>query len=769
MRINKRESREETTNSDVQTSTYLDNVKDVCFEKGGCPTQDTLNEYGWFCNCDSECEHYNDCCLQHNSKAENVHHVYQCIKFKTDDTSLIGFQAISSCLLEYENQTVQDKCLVNNLLETGTPVVVGKNSVFKNKYCALCNDVKTYIPFDVTFYDVKMTSAEFDYFQNQTTKSKLSYIFMHGDFKLEPPPNSDLRICPANLIENSHPRCQSYVNPTFIPVGRGYRLYRNEFCMPDQEKQKYFICMANIMGVLWRLNEIHSLSVIFSFKEPKMMTASSNECEKWSEEVERSNLCVHLETYANYEINLEYIMISIKNHTKEELIAIGLVSVWTLVVTDFTQCSGYFRMYESENKMMVKVSISLQILKKLFSHEIPVVEKSFRDHRVDIVMKEYDTDQITMIKTRNPISSTTDDSHQFNKIFFKAIVPDQKEVFLKYLLSTANINITVQNEKLCSHQKIAIDVTQDGGLYIGSDAIYCNESKQMSESTISIVRLPTLAIITYACFSISIIALAIFIVFNRKHRYHNSIPGSNMENLSTSLILANILFLFGIGASKISVICYVFGIILHYLWLTVFTYMTIAVAHIVFSLSQIRYRRSVPSEDANKRRTVTFIGLIVPLFVVIPAVCIDQFCPKYRSLGYADSGCFPNKYPANIIFFSGPVVFAVGVDFVCMLQSIIQICRIRLTRKRMCRLNVYQDAQIYLRIVVLSGVFWMTGILATMLDSDFLDYVFTILCGLQGLCVAVANMTTGRVIKSKRISSNDIYTQNTVSLKLRKF
>lgn len=86
----------------------------------------------------------------------------------------------------------------------------------------------------------------------------------------------------------------------------------------------------------------------------------------------------------------------------------------------------------------------------------------------------------------------------------------------------------------------------------------------------------------------------------------------------------------------------------------------------------------------------------------------------------------------------------------------------------MCQLNVYQDAQIYLRIVVLSGVFWMTGILAAMLDSDWLDYVFTILCGLQGLCVAVANMTTGRVIKSKRLSSNDRYIQNTVSLQLRK-
>ncbi|CAC5413951.1 unnamed protein product [Mytilus coruscus] len=755
MRTNERESRYETTDSGMQTSTYPDIFGDVCFEKGGCPTQETLNENGWFCNCDSDCGHYNDCCLQHNSTAKNVHHIHQCIKIKTDDKSIIGFQTISWCPLKYENKYVQDKCLVNNLLETGPPVVVGKNFVFKNKYCALCNDVKTYIPFDVIFYDVKMTSGEYDYFQNQTTKSKLSFISMHADYKLEPPPNIDLRICPANLIENSQPLCQTYINPILIPVGRDYRLYRNEFCMPDQEKQKSFFCLANLMRTLWRVNEIHSLSVIFSFKEPKLMTESRNECQKWSEEVEKSNLCVHLETYTNYEIHLEYNMVSTKNHTKEELIAIGLVSVWTHMVTNFSQCSGYFRMDESENKMMVKVSISLQVLKRSFSNEIPVIEKSFRDHRIDIVMKDYDTEEITMIKKRNPISSAKDDSQRFNKIFFKPIVPDQKEVFLKYLLSATNINITVQNDKFCSHQKVAIDITPDGGLYIDSDAIRCDESKQMSESTISILHLSKLAIVTYVCFSVSIISLAIFIVFNRKHKYHNSIPGSNMENLSTSLLLANILFLFGIGASKIYIICYVFGIILQYLWLTVFTYMTIAVAHIVFSLSQIKYRSSIPSEDAHKRRTVTLVGLLIPLLIVVPAIVIDQFGPEYWSLGYGGSECFPNQYPANIVFFSGPVVFAVGVDFVCMLHSIIHICRIRLTMRSMRKLNVYEDAQIYLRIVVLSGVFWMTGILAAVFDSEWIDYVFTILCGLQGLCVAVANLTTGRVLKAKRLPSND--------------
>ncbi|VDI42222.1 Hypothetical predicted protein [Mytilus galloprovincialis] len=180
--------------------------------------------------------------------------------------------------------------------------------------------------------------------------------------------------------------------------------------------------------------------------------------------------------------------------------------------------------------------------------------------------------------------------------------------------------------------------------------------------------------------------------------------------------------------------------------------MTIVVAKIVSNLSHLKSHRSVTNEEVEqKRRFSTFVGLFIPLLIVVPGIIIDQFGSDYWSLGYGGSVCFPNHYPANVVFFSGPVVFAVGVDFICMIHSITQICRVRIATKYWHKLNIYQDAQIYLRIVFLSGVFWIVGILAAIFDSRWLDYGFTILCGLQGLCVAVANMTTNRarLLKSK--------------------
>ncbi|VDI57827.1 Hypothetical predicted protein [Mytilus galloprovincialis] len=638
-----------------------------------------------------------------------------------------------------------------NLVESGPPVAFGNDIMFKNKYCALCYDVKEYIPFEVEFYNIKMTSDEYEYFQNQTKKSKLSYIFMNADYKLVLPPSLNLRICVLNLIDNSQTHCQRYINPTVVMEGRDLRVYRNEFCMSDYDKQNGFDCFARFMRLLWQVVDINTLSVIFSFKETKLEKEGDITCQKWSEEIERSNSCAHLETYDNYVINLEYYVVSPKNQSKSELVGIGLVSLWTFVVTNFTKCSSKIILEASESQMIVRVTASLLVTKKLFSNEIHEIDKSFNEQELDIVIKDNSTENVAVVKKRNNISGIENDLvTRFDVIFHKRLHFRATEEFFSRLLQFNNIHTPVMNLMFCIYHKVFVNSFQDGGMYIDSEKNLCDRI-QVLEST------SNLALITYVCFSLSVISLAIVISFNRKHKFHCSVPGSNMENLSTSLLLANIVFMFGIGASRISRVCYIAGIILHYLWLTVFSYMTIAIAHIVYTISQLKSRNSIKHEDVvNKRRMVTFVGLLIPLLIVIPGIVVDQFGPEYWSLGYGGSVCFPNKYPANIIFFSGPVVFGVAVDCICMVQIVTQICRVRMGMRHFRKLNIYEDAQIYLRIVVLSGVFWVTGIVAAISEFEWLDYVFTILCGLQGFFIAVANMTTTRVLKTKRAVSKSL-------------
>ena len=130
---------------------------------------------------------------------------------------------------------------------------------------------------------------------------------------------------------------------------------------------------------------------------------------------------------------------------------------------------------------------------------------------------------------------------------------------------------------------------------------------------------------------------------------------------------------------------YIIEVVLHYLWLPVFSFMTISVVYIMSSLLQMTSRGTRQEENiARRRRFITVIGLLLPILFLGPAVGIDQLGPDYLSSGYGKSVCFQNEYPANVIFSSGPVIVSLLINLVCLAQIIVQICRIRIEVRHVC-------------------------------------------------------------------------------------
>ncbi|CAG2192314.1 unnamed protein product [Mytilus edulis] len=104
MRISKIKSTDITTQSGVETTNYPDINDDFCFSVGVCHQPATKSYSDWYCNYDTDCETYKDCCLQHNLTIATDHHVYECINLDTEQTAYRGFQAISRCPLGYGNK-----------------------------------------------------------------------------------------------------------------------------------------------------------------------------------------------------------------------------------------------------------------------------------------------------------------------------------------------------------------------------------------------------------------------------------------------------------------------------------------------------------------------------------------------------------------------------------------------------------------------------------------------------------------------------------------
>ena len=152
----------------------------------------------------------------------------------------------------------------------------------------------------------------------------------------------------------------------------------------------------------------------------------------------------------------------------------------------------------------------------------------------------------------------------------------------------------------------------------------------------------------------------------------------------------------------------------------------------------------------DKKRFLALGGVVVPCMFVGPAVFLDIYGAAYFSAGYGKQPCLSNMFPAKLFFYSGPVLLSITINFICLLRVIGHICILSHDIGNISMSTPLTHAKVYLRILVLSGFLWITGIMAAILESEWLDYVFILLCGLQGFFISLASLTTRQVVKKFR-------------------
>lgn len=313
--------------------------------------------------------------------------------------------------------------------------------------------------------------------------------------------------------------------------------------------------------------------------------------------------------------------------------------------------------------------------------------------------------------------------------------------------------------KLCNVVSLEVSVSDDNWNDMSATALWCKDTPHsryvnFSSNFVSIV-------LTYASFSISVVALFINIIVMRKLYMTSTVPGVNMRNVSISMLMAEVVFMFGIGANDTQHICYFVGIILHYLWLTIFAFITIALIWISKHLFSLKTRTN--QNDLNTRfhrHTLTFLGLIIPTLSVVPAILLDQY--KVLSVRYGGNVCFPQRFQGNLYFFTGPVMFLLSVNIICIVSVVIQMAKTRtnIGRSRVSNMSqASRDVKVYTRLVILSLLVWSTGIVNSFLKEEVLEFVFTLLCGLHGTFITIANLTTKTVMKHFRNQTDSVGTK----------
>lgn len=263
-----------------------------------------------------------------------------------------------------------------------------------------------------------------------------------------------------------------------------------------------------------------------------------------------------------------------------------------------------------------------------------------------------------------------------------------------------------------------------------------------------------LSIVSLVSILLSLLALVTtFVVFCLVAKLRTG-PGKNTMALLFHLFWAQLVFLSLSNRVEIKILCQIFAVLIHYLWITTFTWM-MALAyqmHKVFANFP-----SMASNSSKDQRIVWKYLLVSDLTALIPVVvCIAYYLitTDGEHLGYGRTICFLNDSWAIGVFFAAPLCVMLLFNAICFVGTFVKIgCRQQVESHTVSSNINY--IMIYVKLSVLFGFSWAFGILAAILNSLVLWYVFVILTGCQGVFIFLTYCVNRRTCASVKTTLSE--------------
>ena len=425
--------------------------------------------------------------------------------------------------------------------------------------------------------------------------------------------------------------------------------------------------------------------------------------------------------------------------SNEDFFTVGSILAWSMEIISPIKINKIMFNLNGD-KSMIDIA-RLTVLKTMFLHEVDIFARFLNEMKwAAVFFDEMSNTTFELHKENIRHELLETELYSFDKNVHTIEIRDTEPI--ESLLVEQNV-VLPNISHLDNCIEIFVQIVRNDTGHIHVEVISCTLGSSFITDENEHLSLET--IITYFTLTISTIALIFTILFNRRYSFVSGVAGSNLENLSISMCLSNVAFMSGIGNEDNVTVCYVIGVLLHYLWLTVFSFMCIGNVCIVQNLTKLKSIKNKQQQESTlnfKRRVLTGLGLAIPLVFVIPAVISDKFGPDLFSPGYGYGVCFPNQFPGNLIFFSGPVMVSLILGLLSLVVIVFKVTKLNIDIGHVSKSNAFTNAVVFLRILCLSNLFWVTGIFASLFELDWLKYLFTTLCGLHGLFIAIASLST---------------------------
>ena len=767
------------------------------------------------CYCDKACDDiFQDCCADYeqscsvNSKLKSNDDFYKrernwrCIRMQISSRSCTvqkGFWVVARCPNSWPNNEVKRKChnaateLDADSLDLYLPVSgLPDLLTYRNKYCALCNNVSTYEFWSLIFKSDAIPPPH--YTPNDFNKFIAeNYHFLSG---IRPKENQLIRwctyehvisICPNTTSEESLKDCVQGMAGLVNIAGSHTTTFKNKACALCNGHK--FVCgvskreptPCNIDGsAITRAISLRDYGV-------SIMTKS---CRK--NEVFDTFLGKCRQSYVINELNLgsadEY-QVTMSILLKSRIIMPPDKVQLNKALTNYFQVENsqlsdvnINRLAGDSPEMFLVFKIQLTHAQSLIlasdaklngsSNETTSLRRLFKFHqafqlRIGLESLTIFRQEIRQVNCTRPHTYLYGEYVFLEDLRIRVLSNDatyeQFEYYVNSSMKNASVTVCMKIvSTACNGSYIKLNTTEyyftqnltllhNSLAYKLGDYIYNNNSayicvhfdKQYKIITNETKDHLALVILTWLGFILSIIGLLVLFITYIIFKELRTLPGKNLMNLCISLSLAELFWIVGSTLDNYPTTCTVVAIGNHYFFLVFFTASSVIAFHscLVFG-RKMAIRRSL-SED-NKIFIIYFLVIwaLPGLFLLIVGL-LDHY--EVFIIDYGKSVvCWLGTKESKIFLFILP--FGLSLIFNLLLFIVVAL-RLRENKKSSLRAlgkeakkRESQNVMVCLKLSTLMGFSWLFGLLqvAVETETDAFAYLFIIFVSFQGLFICAA-------------------------------
>lgn len=365
----------------------------------------------------------------------------------------------------------------------------------------------------------------------------------------------------------------------------------------------------------------------------------------------------------------------------------------------------------------------------------PITEK-YTKNSTCVVVEEKDEDEYDVVLIQDPENDTINEVSAFRRCPKFLLAPEDYE----FIEDNKTVYISAYDKYFTQEE---YKINEDESLEICVGTLGTRLVNKFGEY---------MGWVTAIGLGISIIFLILHLIAFIIVPDLQNLSGKNLASLCVALLIANCSFLSGQSISTGTDECIASGVITYYGYLTSFFWMLTMAFDIWRTLKIATFELRVSSgKQWKKFICYSLWSWLIPGIITVIAVAADMSpignLNIYIRPLFGVHSCWFGHRQALLIFFALPLAIIMILNIIFFSSSAHMIFSTTSTTRYTASGATQRDFRLYIRLALVMGLTWITGLLGGYLDIDALWYTFIALNTLQGLFIFLAFTCNDKVIR----------------------